>query len=60
MDTLVTLIPTSKFNKTKVVELLTEHYRDINDNRMNFEGKATANIEIDGTKNQLEIFKISG
>ena len=34
---------------------VTVDYRDVNDNKIKFEGKTTANIEIDGTKKQLEL-----
>ena len=34
---------------------ITVDYRDVNDNKIKFEGKSTANVELDGTKHQLEI-----
>ena len=51
----VTLIPKSKFNKVTTLKPITVDYRDVNDNKIKFEGKSTANVELDGTKHQLEI-----
>ena len=34
---------------------ITVDYRDVNDNQIKFEGKSTANVELDGTNRQLEI-----
>ena len=37
----VTLIPKSQFNKTTPLSPLESEYRDVNDNRIHFEGKQT-------------------
>ena len=34
---------------------VTTDYRDVNDNKIKFEGKTTANIRIDGKERQLEL-----
>ena len=34
---------------------VSEDYRDVNDNKIKFEGKTLANIEIDGKSKQLEL-----
>ena len=34
---------------------VTIDYRDVNDNKIKFEGKTTANITIDGKEKQLEL-----
>ena len=34
---------------------LKTEYRDVNDNRIKFEGKTTATVEINGKRNDLEI-----
>ena len=54
-DSPVTLIPKSKFNKVRTLKPITVDYRDVNDNIIKFEGRTTANIELDGTKYQLEL-----
>ena len=51
----VTLLPKLKVNKITVVELVSEDYRDVNDNKIKFEGKTLANIVIDGKSKQLEL-----
>ena len=51
----VTLIPKSKFNNITTLKPVTIDYRDVNDNKIKFEGKTTANIVIDGTERQLEL-----
>ena len=51
----VTLIPKSKFNKVTTFKPITVDYRDVNDNTIKFEGRTTANVELDGTKQQLEL-----
>ena len=45
----VTLILKTKYNNITTMKPVTIDYRDINDNKIKFEGKTTANIEIDGT-----------
>ena len=47
----ITLIPESLFNR--ITPLKTE-YRDVNDNRIKFERKTIAIVEIDGKRNDLE------
>ena len=51
----ITLIPKSKFNKITTMKPVTIDYRDVNDNKIKFEGKTTANIPIDGKERQLEL-----
>ena len=45
----VTLIPKSQFNKLTPLHPLETEYRDVNDNRIRFEGKTTAKVKINGT-----------
>ena len=54
-DLSVTLIPKSKFNNTTVMKPVTIEIRDVNNNRIKSEGKTTASVEMDGTKQQLEL-----
>ena len=51
----VTLIPKSLFNRITPLKPLKAEYRDVNDNRIKFEGKTTATIERNGKRNDLEI-----
>ena len=51
----VTLIPKSLFNRITPLKSLKTEYRDVNDNRIKFEGKTTATVEINGKRNDLEI-----
>ena len=51
----VTLIPKQKFNGITTIYPLNEEYRDVNNNKIKFEGKTMANIEIDGEKKKLEL-----
>ena len=51
----VTLIPEQKFNGITPIYLLQEEYKDINNNKIKFEGKTLANIEMDGEKKKLEL-----
>ena len=51
----VTLIPKLKFNRITDIKPVLEDYRDVNDNKIKFEGKTVANIEIDGNVKQLEL-----
>ena len=50
----VTLIPKSLFNRVTPLKPLKTEYRDVNDNRIKFEGKTIAIVEIDGKRNDLE------
>ena len=40
----VTLIPKSKFNEGTTLKPITVDYRDVNDNKMKYEGRTTTNI----------------
>ena len=51
----VTKLPTVKFNKITTIRPATEYYRDVNDIKIKFEGKTTANIKIDSVKKQLKL-----
>ena len=51
----VTIIPKQKFNGITTIYPLNEEYRDVNNNKIKFEGKTMANIEIDGEKKKLEL-----
>ena len=51
----VTLIPKSLFNRITPLKPLKTEYRDVNDNRIKFEGKTTATVEINGKRNDLLI-----
>ena len=51
----VTLIPKSLFNNITKLHPLKTEYRDVNDNRIQFEGKTIAKVEIDGKQKELEI-----
>ena len=51
----ITLISKSKFNNVTTIKPVTIDYRDVNDNKIKFEGKTTANITIDGNERQLEL-----
>ena len=51
----VTLISKSQFNKITPLRPLETEYRDVNDNRIRFEGKTTAKVEINGTRKELEL-----
>ena len=51
----VTLIPKSQFNGTTPLRPVGTEYRDVNDNRIKFEGKTTASVEINNKRNNLEI-----
>ena len=51
-DSPVTLIPKTKFNNI-TMKPVTVDYRDVNDSKIKFEGKTTANIENDGTKETI-------
>ena len=43
----VTLIPNVNFNKITIIRPVLEDYQDINDNKIKFEVKTMANIDID-------------
>ena len=49
----VTLIPMAKFNNTTKTKPMTEKYKDVNDNNINFTGKTAA--EIDFKEKNLEL-----
>ena len=51
----VTLIPKSLFNGITPLKPLKTEYRDVNNNKIRFEGKTTATVEINGQRNNLEI-----
>ena len=51
----VTLIPKSLFNRITPLKPLKTEYRDVNDNKIQFEGKTTATVEINGQRNNLEV-----
>ena len=51
----VTLISKSQFNKITQLRSLETEYRDVNDNRIQFEGKTSAKIEINATQKELEL-----
>ena len=51
----VKLISKSQFNKITPLRPVETEYRDVNDNRIRFEGKTTAKEEINGTRKELEL-----
>ena len=51
----VTLIPKSLFNNITQLHPLKTEYRDVNDNRIQFEGRTMAKVEIDGKQKEPEI-----
>ena len=51
----VTLIPKSLFNNITPLKPLETEYRDVNDNRINFEGKTIAKVNVNGKQKYLEI-----
>ena len=51
----VTLIPKQKFNEITTIYTLQQEYKDVNNNKIKFEGKTTANIEMDGETKKLEL-----
>ena len=51
----VTLIPKSQFNSTTPLRPIGTEYRDKNNNRIKFEGKTIALVEINGKRNNLEV-----
>ena len=51
----VTLIPKSQFIKITPLRLLEKEHRDVSDNQIQFEGKTTARVEINGTRKELEL-----
>ena len=53
----VTLIPKSQFKKITPLRPLETEYKDVNDNQIQFEGKTTARVEINGTRKELELLK---
>ena len=51
----VTFIPKSQFNGITPLRPIGTEYRDVNDNRINFEGTTIASVEMNGERNNLEI-----
>ena len=51
----VTSKSNSQFNKIKPLMPIGTEYRDVNDDRIKFEGKTTASVEINGIRNDLEL-----
>ena len=51
----VTLIPKSQFNSTTPLMPIGTEYRDVNDNRIKFEGKTIASVEINRKRNNFEV-----
>ena len=51
----VTLIPKSEFNRITPLMPIGTEYRDVNDNRIKFEGKTIASVEVNGKRNNLEV-----
>ena len=49
------MIPKSQFNGITPLRPIGTEYRGVNDNRMKFEGKTTASVEINGKRNELLI-----
>ena len=48
-------MPKSLFNNITPLQPLETEYRDVNDNRINFEGKTIAKVNANGKQNHLEI-----
>ena len=46
-----TLILKTKFKNLTKIQTVTEEYRDVNDNKIQFKAKTTGSIEVNGTKN---------
>ena len=55
----VTLIPKSQFHRITPLKPIEIEYRDVNDKRSKFEGITIASVEINGTRNGLEILLIT-
>ena len=51
----VTLIAKSQFNNKTPLQPLETEYRDVNDNRIKFEGKTTEMVKINSEQKHLEI-----
>ena len=51
----VTLIPKQAFNQITPMRPLQTEYRDVNNNKIQFEGKTIANVEINGETKKLEL-----
>ena len=51
----VTLIPMAKFNNKTEIKPMTERYKDVNDNNINFVGKTMAKVESNGCELKLEL-----
>ena len=55
----VTLIPKSQVNRITPLMPIGIEYRDVNDNRIKFEGKTIASVEVNGKRNNLEVLLIT-
>ena len=51
----VTLVPKQLFNQTTPIHPLHTEYKDVNNNKIKFEGKTTANVKINGETKNLEL-----
>ena len=51
----VTLVPKQLFNHITPIHSLHTEYRDVNNNKIKFEGKTTAKVEINGETKNLEL-----
>ena len=51
----VTLVPKHIFNHTTPIHPLHTEYKDVNNNKKEFEGKTTAKVEINGETKNLEL-----
>ena len=51
----LTIIPKQKFNGITTIYTLHEEHRDVNKNKINYEGKTLPNIEMDREKKKLEL-----
>ena len=49
----ITPIPKQKVNEYTTIYPLQQEYKDVNNNKIKFEGKTMANIEMDGEKKKL-------
>ena len=49
------MTPKTKFNNITTIKPVTEDQRDVNDNKIKFQRKTTANVEIDGRVRHLEL-----
>ena len=54
-DSPVTFIPKSQLNRITLLKPNETEYRDVKVNRIRFEWKTIATVEIDGKRNNLEV-----